>query len=292
MEEPKYRKLRRKPVFVYDPKRSYIEKISIEINKQGYRITDRSYAPFGNSRAQRKEITRFSNGSRRRLVRLCANNSDIFKYFVTLTYHEIVKDGLLVKKHLNRFLTVLRKSGLKEYIWILEFQERGSIHFHFWFAEHSLESVWREDMPRLREKLVQSLGNDERLKKQAVVVQYLWLKASDQLGDEQAQKAAVDYQVLRSQHAVKTYAMKYGAKLVQKRLPDGVTSVGRWWGASQRVRNEVLFKSVGDERSYRFLTDFCEMFGFPKIGSVVAECEQAEIVWRDFLEAFELGSLD
>jgi hypothetical protein len=275
--------LNRGRILHYDPDKPPLDKIGIEINKQGYRIVDPSYLPFKGARGNREPISRFSRRSKRSLVRLCANNCEVFKYFVTLTYHDVVQDGSRVKMHLNRFLTMLRKLGAKEYIWALEFQKRGSIHLHLWLGEHQLESYWREDMCVLRANLAKTL-EDERNRKQAMVLQHLWLKSSEQLEDKLARKAAVDYQLLRAAHAVKIYAIKYGSKLVQKRLPEGVKSIGRWWGASRKVANERLFAGIGHTKVYDLLMGFCEQFGFPKLGSVVAECDQAEVAWKFFLE--------
>jgi hypothetical protein len=90
---------------------------------------------------------------------------------------------------------------------------------------------------------------NERSRKLAIALQELWLKSSEQLEDRLARKAAIDYQLLRAAHAVKIYAIKYGSKLVQKRLPAGVGSIGRWWGASRKVAKERLFVGYWGQRS-------------------------------------------
>ena len=69
------------------------------------------------------------NNSRNKINRLIASNPDLDK-FITLTYAESVKmeDS---KKQLAYFFTKLRRKqeGLK-YIWVLEFQGNGNIHYH------------------------------------------------------------------------------------------------------------------------------------------------------------------
>lgn len=69
------------------------------------------------------------NNSRNKINRLIASNPDLDK-FITLTYAESVKmeDS---KKHLAYFFTKLRRKqeGLK-YLWVLEFQGNGNIHYH------------------------------------------------------------------------------------------------------------------------------------------------------------------
>lgn len=69
------------------------------------------------------------NNSRNKINRLIASNPDLDK-FITLTYAEPVsmEDS---KKQLAYFFTKLRRKqeGLK-YIWVLEFQGNGNIHYH------------------------------------------------------------------------------------------------------------------------------------------------------------------
>lgn len=69
------------------------------------------------------------NNSRNKINRLIASNGDLDK-FITLTYSGSVsmEDS---KRHLAYFFTKLRRKqeGLK-YIWVLEFQSNGNIHYH------------------------------------------------------------------------------------------------------------------------------------------------------------------
>lgn len=69
------------------------------------------------------------NNSRNKINRLIASNPDLDK-FITLTYSGSVSMEES-KKHLSYFFTKLRRKqeGLK-YIWILEFQGNGNIHYH------------------------------------------------------------------------------------------------------------------------------------------------------------------
>lgn len=69
------------------------------------------------------------NNSRNKINRLIASNPDLDK-FITLTYAEPVSMEES-KKHLAYFFTKLRRkqAGLK-YLWVLEFQANGNIHYH------------------------------------------------------------------------------------------------------------------------------------------------------------------
>jgi hypothetical protein len=125
-----------------------------------------------------------------------------------------------------------------------------------------------------------------------MVLQHVWLFASDQEGDEKAGLASVDYQIVRKVEAVKIYAIKYGSKMVQKELPQSVLGVGRWWGASRAVRNDTTRISLTNNELLDRLIKFCEVHGFPKAGNVVCECEQASEAWDSFLETIAIVGRD
>jgi hypothetical protein len=120
-------------------------------------------------------------------------------------------------------------------------------------------------------------------------LQHYWLLASEQDKDEEACKASIDYQLLRNVEAVKAYAIKYGTKMVQKELPEGVLAVGRWWGASNGVKNDVLFFGADNDEGYGKLIEFCAGASFPVIGTNVCECDQATKAWKKFLDRVLVG---
>ena len=69
------------------------------------------------------------NNSRNKINRLIASNPELDK-FITLTYSESVSMEES-KKHLAYFFTKLRrKQNRLKYIWVLEFQGNGNIHYH------------------------------------------------------------------------------------------------------------------------------------------------------------------
>ena len=91
-------------------RKSYKTEEQIKYEKQKYKLTN-------------------LNNSRNKINRLIASNKDLDK-FITLTYAESV-DMEESKKQLAYFFTKLRRKqeGLK-YLWVLEFQENGKIHYH------------------------------------------------------------------------------------------------------------------------------------------------------------------
>ena len=66
------------------------------------------------------------NRSRNKIIRLCSCNKDLTT-FITLTYKDNFQDFKKSKYHLNYFLKKFK--GLK-YIYVLELQSRGAIHYH------------------------------------------------------------------------------------------------------------------------------------------------------------------
>lgn len=66
------------------------------------------------------------NRSRNKIIRLCSCNKDLTT-FITLTYRENFQDFKRSKYHLNYFL---KKFKDLKYIYVLELQGRGAIHFH------------------------------------------------------------------------------------------------------------------------------------------------------------------
>lgn len=70
------------------------------------------------------------NEARNNIIRLVGCNSDM-KVFCTLTYKNNMQDIKKSRKHLQYFFQKLHKeyNNLK-YLWVMEYQDRGAIHFH------------------------------------------------------------------------------------------------------------------------------------------------------------------
>ena len=98
----------------------------------------------------RTEITGFSDKSRRSLRFIAGNTADPLISQFCLTYHRTLPDGLTAKKHLNHWLTNLRRHYPDAaYLRVLEFQGRGVPHFHVWLN-------LPYDLPGLRSFLAES----------------------------------------------------------------------------------------------------------------------------------------
>lgn len=84
------------------------------------------------SKAKRGKVTEFSKKSRNRLLRMAAKlDSGLYGLMLTFTYRENMLDGRLAKNHLEKLALWLKRIRPNNtFIWRMEYQERGAIHFH------------------------------------------------------------------------------------------------------------------------------------------------------------------
>lgn len=164
---------------------------------------------------EREEVRELSPRSRARLAFVAANTAVEFRGMITLTYPAVFpEDGREVKRQLNRFLSWLRsRSPGLEYLWFLEFQRRGAPHVHI---------LTSADLSQLRED-----------------VSARWYAAVGS-EDERHLRAGTRCERIRKPGGGARYAVKYAAKMRQKRLPEGYVNPGRWWGHSRGVKPEPL----------------------------------------------------
>jgi len=67
----------------------------------------------------------------RRLRRYLQNCNANYQVMVTLTYPDVFPSVVESKQHLNNFLQALyRDDGVKSVLWVMEFQQRGAVHYH------------------------------------------------------------------------------------------------------------------------------------------------------------------
>lgn len=162
---------------------------------------------------ERGNVTEFSRKSRQRLAFVASNTDVEFTMMITLTYpRSFPSDGRTVKRHLNHFLTRMRRYRTDVlYLWFLEWQKRGAPHFHI---------------------LATALGE---LRTVQLWVSRTWYDVV-QSGDERHLKAGTRCETIRSRDGARHYAVKYASKMKQKLVPAGYHDVGRFWGCSRAVR--------------------------------------------------------
>lgn len=107
----------------YKIKTGAVKRTRVQAQRKSYKTEEQIQ-----QEKKKNKLTNLNN-SRNKINRLIACNKDLDK-FITLTYAESV-DMEESKKQLAYFFTKLRRKqeGLK-YLWVLEFQENGKIHYH------------------------------------------------------------------------------------------------------------------------------------------------------------------
>ena len=170
----------------------------------------------------RSSVRGLSAANQRKLAMKAANAGGQFAALVTLTYHGLAIDGepedarnlriaRRAKADLNRFLSAMRRR-LGRYLWVMEFQKRGVVHFHL-LAELQVELAR---------------------------VSLAWCRVTGELGDIAAMQHSVRVDDVRDQMAARSYIGRYLGKVDQKVLPSGVERAGRWWGCARSLRLTVL----------------------------------------------------
>lgn len=173
----------------------------------------RGLASFG-----RGVIDHFSRSSRNRLRLYLRNVAAGMKVCATLTYpHEFPLDGQVSKRHLRAFLQFLRRRAIN-YIWVVEFQERGAPHYHMLLSA----PIDKEVFARTWYRIVKS-------------------------GDERHFKAGTSIEWIRNHQAVGNYFYdKYITKSEQKHVPDFIENIGRFWGMTKGLVKCVVTSFVCD----------------------------------------------
>jgi hypothetical protein len=159
-------------------------------------------------------ISQFSAKSRKRLLEQFARlDHKKMKFtkervkFLHLTYIDNMRDGLLAKLHLKRFIERLQYAHDKLWVvWKMEFQERGAIHFHLIVGNMKFTDFEE--------------------------IQKMWAQCS-----EQAENVFTRIEAIKSIRGVLSYAAKYMTKEVSPNTGEevkatDVSSVRRAAGGS------------------------------------------------------------
>lgn len=171
--------------------------------------------------AHRGKIEFLSRKSLSRLAFTAQAASEKFKSILTLTYSGVPRDGVQVKSDLNYILQLLRyRCGNMQYLWWLEFQRRGSPHFHILLSCE----VDRNIHLNLSKKWAKRQNLPETKAYEAFCVTY----------------HKDSWQNLRSVGGAAGYVTSYATKRAQKIVPQEYQDVGRFWGASRGLLDDML----------------------------------------------------
>jgi hypothetical protein len=160
----------------------------------------------------RGKVKEWSKQSRSRCERHIRNVSEgAIKAFLTLTYPEdYSNDGKRIKRDLATMIKRLKRMGVIDGIWFLEFQKRGAPHFHCFLSQwpnggsDAVAKAWYE---------VVGSGDEKHLR---------WHKGG------LSGRPCLEW--MRKPHAASYYASKYAVKADQKTVPVLYQNVGRFWG--------------------------------------------------------------
>lgn len=171
-------------------------------------------------RGIRKQITQLTKASIKRLKLHLRNVKAGYNQFLTLTYPGIPTDGREVKYHWQRMRQWLQKNGVSDGTWFMEFQKRGSPHFHAVIKGN--DSITPRRVAAAWCRIIKEPLNSNCFKVHA--------------GTAKGGKPCVE--PIRKPHAISYYATKYATKPEQKEVPEQYQNVGRFWGVWGSLRPE------------------------------------------------------
>lgn len=163
---------------------------------------------------KRGQVYELSKESLLRFLHTARNGGVEWLNMSCLTYpKEFPTNGKIVKRHLNTFLTAMRRKYGNQgkrlsYVWFQEFQRRGAVHIHMF---DNVKTIDREWLAKTWYRIVGS-------------------------GDEKHLAAGTSWDRLRKRDGAIRYAAKYAAKRGQKTVPEGFENVSRFWGNSYDVK--------------------------------------------------------
>lgn len=219
----------------------------------GAAITHRARSRQNNhptiTRGDRKPIMELTPKARKMMAFTVLATGAEFNSMITLTYGAMYPtDGLTVKLHLKRVLQWLKRYGVEDLIWFLEFQKRGAPHFHV------LTDLFE---PTILDRAVLGMA---WLKAQgwdlsrAMPVFEGWPaevnRVAYQTDLEMLEKQfkfllhEKTWEAIHTDDGARRYAMKHALKPWQKTVPAEYSNVGRWWGCTKSVRDKI--KPVAD----------------------------------------------
>lgn len=112
----------------------------------------------------------------------------------------------------------------------MEFQTRGTVHFHYFFEREALAQLGFLDACNIER--VNRRGRTAHIVRGALdaLVRIAWLGALEERTEEaEAFNAGGIVELLGSSDGAARYVAKEGAKRAQKQLPEGVDPCGSWW---------------------------------------------------------------
>ena len=105
------------------------------------------------SNSKRSDNINLAKKNLRRLINANCTKNDLF---VTLTYSDNMQDIVQAKNDFKRFVKAMKRKGYSmKYVYVIEFQKRGAVHFHVIFFDCGfidnkfLAEVWGKGFVRI-----------------------------------------------------------------------------------------------------------------------------------------------
>lgn len=218
----------------------------INVYRRGVEIVRKSMLVTqpGRIRGDRQPIEELSMRSLVGLAFVAANTTVEFLSLMTLTYGLVFPhSGVELKRDLNRFLVQLKRAwGKHDYLWVMEFQDRGAPHIH-------MVSTLPAPNSRQRDKFAELWLRCSGVVKGST---YCEMPPSRAVKDRWETGWGVHrhpktWEGLRSVDGGARYIVKYSLKMRQKTVPADFRLCGRFWACSRGVKDGV--KSLGTIRA-------------------------------------------
>lgn len=172
------------------------------------------------------KIQEFSEQSRQKLAWVCSQCSPPMVSMITLTYQRSPNDGKQAKYDLKIFLNAIRRMlPDSKYIWFMEFQKRGAVHYHVLLSEKVDKSIYGK-LSRVWVRIAVDRGGNKR--------HIAWFNS---------RRRGQFWQNEKKEGGFARYGLKYALKIHQKTVPLHYQNCGRFWGASRGlVQEDVLIE--------------------------------------------------
>lgn len=215
--------------------------VSIDLYPNGSAIVNRvteGLSGGNGSPKQRGKIMKLTAKARAWLAFVVTETEVEFRSIATLTYGiEYPLWGGRVKADLNRFLVWYRRQSLGAYVWVLEFQARGAPHIHM-----LIEGV---EPPRTKAGFLFRKEFAEAWVRavKAPEVSYSSLRSRSSTTHRKAMVAVHTHpkawEAIAHKNGAAKYMVKYCLKCRQKDVPANYQDVGRFYGWSRDVVENI-----------------------------------------------------
>ena len=170
----------------------------------------------------RGKVRGFSYEAERRMRMILEDTIDLWEVLAVLTYPgQFPFDGRKVKRDVHVLIMWLKRQGVSDIFWGLEFQKRGAPHINFLLSS-------RVDKEKLSKKWFEIVGS----------------------GDARHLVSGTTIESIKNKERLPTYVVGYTYKRDQKDVPENFENVGRFWGCTRKsTENATYTYRYKDERA-------------------------------------------